>query len=114
MPVMHCQLCDRPVEAQRRVTGWTHVFGILSLGLSYLAVPFYRRRCPICMSTALTSLAPAELPGRGQLQRRSELEDRLALAVDELDAVRVELDRLRAERDFYKDLSGERKGRTQD
>jgi hypothetical protein len=107
MAVMYCELCERLVEPRRRIGGWTHFVGLLSLGLSYLAVPFYRRRCPICTSAAVTRVVPGDLARKTKRLPVSELEDRLALTTDELDATAAELDRVRAERDFYRDLSGE-------
>jgi uncharacterized small protein (DUF1192 family) len=106
MAVGYCELCERPVEARRRIGGWTHLFGLLSLGVAYLAVPLYRKRCPICMSTDVSKITSRELADRAKRLSVSELENRLALAVDELDTTEAELDRIRAERDFYRDLSG--------
>jgi hypothetical protein len=111
MSILYCELCQRPVEARRRVGGWTHAFAFVSLGLAYLAVPFYRKRCPICNGSAVSQIGPEELARLSGRRRAAELEDRLALAVEELDSAEAELDRVRTERDFYRELSEEGKRR---
>jgi hypothetical protein len=109
MTIMYCILCDRPVEATRRIGGWTYFCGFMTAGLSLLAIPFYRRRCPICMGKALAPIEGADMarlsrPGLG------DLEQRLAAAEQQRDSISEELDRVVTERDFYRDLVGN-KGR---
>lgn len=106
MAVMYCELCDRPVEARRHIGAWTYIFGFLSVGLSTLAIPFYRKRCPICSSKALRTISLDDMARSGLHLRKSQLQERLSLALDELDTTSLELDRVREERDFYEGLSG--------
>ncbi|MEJ2203962.1 MAG: hypothetical protein P8170_07620 [Gemmatimonadota bacterium] len=103
MTIMYCALCERRVEAKRRIGPGTWICGFLTAGISALAIPFYRKRCPICMSTAVSRIEPGDvLRPRPQ---RAELEQRLDAAVEELDTTTAERDRIRAERDFHRKLN---------
>jgi len=114
MATMYCALCRRPVEAKRQVGAGTIVLGLVTAGLWFLAVPFYRKRCCICRSTAVSatmpdpedasrSLSPAAFSKSVQT-RIAELERRLGLAETELEAATTRLERLDTERDFYRQL----------
>jgi hypothetical protein len=104
---MYCALCGRPVEARRQLGAGTLVLAVITFGASLIAVPFYRKRCSICKSTAV-SLSPPDAASRGEreslLSRVAELEQRLTLVEGELEAAGVDLSRLKAERDFYSQL----------
>lgn len=100
MAIMYCELCERPVEARRRIGGWTWFWAFLSVGVSTLAIPFYRKRCPICQTKAVSKIVPGD-----HRLRREELQERLHSTTEELDSTSSELDRARAERDFYRELS---------
>jgi hypothetical protein len=107
MAVMYCALCRRPVEARRDIGLGTIVLAVLSGGLALLAVPFYSKRCSICKSAALSRTANgsgAAGVGGPADARIQELEQRLTVTQEELEATNVELDRLRTERDFYRQL----------
>jgi hypothetical protein len=107
---MYCALCGRPVEATRHIGAGTIFFAIITGGLSLLAVPFYAKRCAICRSTAV-SLTPPEGTGGGAgasfPARLAELEKRLRLVEEELESAGVDLNRLKTERDFYRELLGD-------
>jgi hypothetical protein len=110
MPTMYCALCDRPVEARRQIGAGTVVLAVVSVGLSLLAVPFYARRCSICKSTAVSMTAPGQgLVARAASSpaRLADLEQRLRSTEGDLEAAMVELERLRTERDFYRQLVGD-------
>lgn len=115
MAVRYCALCERPVEARRCVGFGTYIAAFLSLGISLLAVPLYRRRCPICDSTALSKLDsgdPRLATTANPAARVKDLKERLALSEDELHAMTTDLERARAERDFYRELRGDREEQT--
>lgn len=104
---MFCAPCARPVEPKRQIGALTVFFAVITAGISLLAVPFYRKRCPICRSAALTYVVPGTgerpLPG-SPYARITQLEQRLRLTEADLDAAHNELDQLRKERDFYHEL----------
>jgi hypothetical protein len=107
MPTMYCALCARPVEARRHIGMGTAILALLTMGMSLLAIPFYRRRCAICKSPAVSAVPPESgLGGRGPLARLAKLEERLSAVEEQLERASVELDRLGAERDFYRQLLG--------
>jgi hypothetical protein len=113
MPTMYCALCRRPVEARRQIGVGTVVLAVLTAGLSLLAIPFYVRRCAICKSAAVTPTPPeVDAVGPAPTARLAALEQRLTRTEDQLEAAGEELDRLRAERDFYRQLLGDRPGPT--
>src|SRR5437870_7138445 len=59
MTVKYCQLCKRPVEAKRRISVGT-LLAVLFTGFTWLlALPFYRKRCPICRGIALSDTSPS-------------------------------------------------------
>ena len=104
---MFCALCARPVEPKRHIGALTIFFGVITAGFSLLAVPFYRKRCPICKSDALTYAVPGtgEKPLRGSPYARiTELEGQLREMESALESTHNELDQLRMERDFYRQL----------
>ena len=103
---MYCALCRRPVEAKRHIGVGTLILAVVSFGVSLLAIPFYKRRCCICRSAAVSVTPPdagigAGPPAQGQL---TELRSRLSVTEAELEATGTELERLRTERDFYRQL----------
>lgn len=106
MATMYCALCGRPVEAKRQIGAGTVLLAVITMGVSLLAVPFYRKRCSICRSAAvsLTPLDGATAAAGGPLARLGDLEQRLRLVEEELESTSVELRRLKAERDFYSQL----------
>jgi hypothetical protein len=112
MSTMYCALCSRPVDARRHLGIGTIALAVLTAGLSLLAVPFYPKRCSICRSTAVTLSPPA---GRDSLppSRLEELEQRLRLMEEELEAAGSDIRRLSEERDFYAQLLGDPARRTQ-
>lgn len=111
MATMFCALCNRPVEARREFGIGTIVLAFLTGGLSLLAIPFYSKRCAICKSPAVSPLAPDGTPANKtlpQLARVKELEAKLDQFVGELEQANTEIERLRSERDFYRQLIGDR------
>jgi len=114
MATMYCALCRRPVEAKRQVGASTVALGVVTAGLWFLAIPFYRKRCCICRSTAVSATMPdPENASRGMspaafsqaVQTRiAELERRLSLTETELESAVTRLERLDTERDFYRQL----------
>ena len=54
MATMYCELCRRPVEAKRQIGVGTLILVFLTTGFWLLAIPFYRKRCSICKSTAIS------------------------------------------------------------
>jgi len=117
MPAMYCALCRRPVEARRHIGAGTVILAVVSLGVSLLAIPFYAKRCCICKSAAVSTTAPDAgdaADGSSSLVRLADLERRLSLTEGELEAAVVEIDRLRTERDFYRQLLGDPTARKRD
>ncbi|CAN5637717.1 hypothetical protein BH23GEM10_BH23GEM10_17750 [soil metagenome] len=112
MASVYCALCDRPVEGTRHIGVGTIVAAVLTAGISLLFVPFYRRRCSICRSTAITPTNPYLGAGERNVSPRhvAELEQKLDTSQTELEDVNEELDRLRTERDFYRQLLGDKPG----
>lgn len=110
MATMYCALCNRAVEAKRQIGAGTVILAVITGGAWLIALPFYRKRCCICRSTAISSTPQEDMlsSGGAQLLRVSALEQRLTRTEAELDAARDQLDRLRSERDFYRDLLGDR------
>jgi hypothetical protein len=106
MATMYCALCRRPVEANRQVGVGTVILAVLTFGMSLLAVPFYRKRCCICRSAAVSVSPPAGAAGAtgDPFARVADLEKRLSLVEGELETAGVELRQLKAERDFYSQL----------
>jgi uncharacterized small protein (DUF1192 family) len=109
MATMYCALCNRPVEAKRQIGAGTIILAVITGGLWLFTIPFYSKRCSICKSSAVSSAGELNM---GQattgLLRVSGLEQRLALTEGELDRTRDQLDRVRTERDFYRELLGDR------
>jgi hypothetical protein len=116
MATMYCALCRRAVDARRHIGGGSVLLALGTMGFSILAIPFYAKRCPICKSTAVSHTptdlavpsAGATQPGGTALARVSALEQRLGAAEGELEATVAELERVRTERDFYRELLGDR------
>jgi len=116
MATMYCALCSRPVDAKRQVGVGTIALAVITGGLWLLAIPFYRRRCSICRSTAVSMTVPdADMIaggaspvayGKALQERLADLEQRLTLTEGEVEAASVEIERLRAERDFDRQLLG--------
>lgn len=110
MSTMYCALCRRPVEAKRQIGIGTVILAVASAGLSLLAIPFYSKRCSICKGAAVTATVP-ELGSASSRtlapERLVDLEARLTITEGELEATVAELDRVRAERDFYRELLGD-------
>lgn len=107
MSTMYCALCRRPVEAGRQIGVGTVALAVATAGIWLVAIPFYPKRCSICRSTALSSRPPDEVAGGtggAQLSRLEELERRLRIVEDELEAAGGDLRRLKDERDFYSKL----------
>lgn len=111
MATMYCALCRRPVEAKRQIGAGTIILAVVTAGVSLLAIPFYRKRCAICKSAAVATTMPGGesiASGVASPARLAGMEQRMSVTEGELETARDELDRLRAERDFYRDLLGDR------
>lgn len=105
MATMYCALCGRPVEANRQIGLGTVIMAVFTAGLSLLAIPFYPKRCSICRSAAVSDSPPdREFGAKGPHTRVTDLEKRLRLVEEELETAGNELQQLRAERDFYRQL----------
>ncbi len=48
---VYCCLCNRPVQARRKIGIGTLILVLITGGLWLFAIPFYRKRCPICEGT---------------------------------------------------------------
>ena len=108
---MYCHLCARPVEAGRQIGTGTIVLAVFTGGLSLLAVPFYAKRCPICKSSAVTESLPDGRPahqGATPALQIARLEEQLGHARGEVELLTSELHEVRTERDFYRQLLGDR------
>lgn len=113
MSTMFCALCGRPVEARRHIGTGTIALGIITGGLWFLAVPFYPKRCSICLSTAVSATPPdpdsarrpsTAVQGPALQTRLADLERRLSLTETELESANLQIERLRSEQDFYRKL----------
>ncbi|MGD8278235.1 MAG: hypothetical protein PVH00_09425 [Gemmatimonadota bacterium] len=102
------------MEAKRQVGAGTIALGVVTGGLWFLAIPFYRKRCCICRSTAVSATMPdpenasrAVSPAdysQAMQARLADLERRLSLTETELEAAVTRLERLGTEQDFYRQL----------
>ena len=109
---MYCALCGRPVEAKRHIGLGTIALAVVTGGVWLLAIPFYQKRCSICLSPALSVAAPdpsarkseGATHGPALDARLADIERRLGLTEGELESANIELDRLRNEQDFYRKL----------
>lgn len=57
---VYCSLCERPVEARRKIGIGTLIVVVLTSGLWVLAIPFYRKRCPVCGGRSFVSAKAAQ------------------------------------------------------
>jgi hypothetical protein len=108
---MYCALCRRPVEGKRQIGAGTIVLAVITGGFWLIAIPFYSKRCSICKSAAVSKAMPdgRSIAATATATARVEgLVQRLSITEGELESTRDELDRLRTERDFYRDLLGDR------
>lgn len=117
MATMYCALCGRSVEAKRQIGAGTIILAVVTGGVWLVAIPFYRKRCSICKSTAVSATPPGAgaLGADSPMARIASIEQRLNVTEAELESATAELERLRTERDFYRDLLGDRareKGRS--
>lgn len=111
MATMYCALCRRPVEAKRQLGAGTLILAVVTGGAWLITIPFYSKRCSICRTKAVSTTGPGGrrlTSGAASVTRLADLEQRLTVTETELDTARDELDRLRAERDFYRELLGDR------
>lgn len=53
MTTKYCNLCERNVNAARKIGVGTLLLCLLTGGVWLLAIPFYSQRCSICHGTAL-------------------------------------------------------------
>jgi len=53
MAIRYCALCERNVEAKRKIGVGSLILVLVTAGFWILALPFYQKRCPICTGTAL-------------------------------------------------------------
>jgi hypothetical protein len=56
MAAKQCNLCERPVMPKRNIGIGTFILVFCTGGFWLLAIPFYRKRCPICKGSAFTSV----------------------------------------------------------
>ena len=108
MATMYCGLCRRAVDARRHVGVGTVALTVLTGGLWLLAIPFYARRCSICRTAAVSPSTPDGRLLAGAPDQHHDVERRLGLARERLEAATDEIERLRVERDFYRELLGDR------
>ena len=109
--IMYCALCARPVEAGRQVGVGTIVLAVFTGGLSLIAVPFYKKRCPICKSSAVSESAPDGQHARevgSAATQIAELKGRLEEAAGQIEYLGGQLHQAQTERDFYRQLLGDR------
>ncbi len=52
----YCELCERNVEAKRKIGIGTLILAVITFGLWLLLIPFYGKRCPICQSADLSRM----------------------------------------------------------
>jgi len=53
MAIRYCALCKRNVEAKRKIGVGSLILVLVTGGFWILALPFYQKRCPICIGTEL-------------------------------------------------------------
>ncbi|HUG00733.1 MAG TPA: hypothetical protein VML95_02595 [Longimicrobiales bacterium] len=104
------------MDARRQIGVGTICLAVITGGLWLLAIPFYQKRCSICRSTAVSATRPdgsisggvSPVAYRQTLETRlADLEQRLSLTEGEVEAASIEIERLRAERDFDRQLLGD-------
>lgn len=59
MALKYCLLCQRPVEAKRKIGVGTLIAVLATAGWWILAIPFYKKRCTICAGSSLADSASA-------------------------------------------------------
>jgi hypothetical protein len=57
MATEYCQLCRGFVNARRKIGVGTFILYLVTFGRWILMIPFYRKRCPICLADARTDEA---------------------------------------------------------
>lgn len=50
--IRYCTLCERQVEPKRHFGIGTLIACLVTSGLWLIAMPFYRKRCPICRGSS--------------------------------------------------------------
>ncbi len=53
MSIKFCALCERNVDAKRKIGVGTLIMVLVTAGFWLLAIPFYSKRCPVCTGSAL-------------------------------------------------------------
>lgn len=54
----YCTHCKRPISPVRKMRAGTYFLIFVTVGLWFIAVLFYRKRCPICMGTVFRKGEP--------------------------------------------------------
>lgn len=61
-----CDLCRRNVEPKRKIGAGSLIAVLVTFGWWILAIPFYKKRCPICGGTHLSvPHSDTDHPGHG-------------------------------------------------
>ena len=54
MSIKFCDLCERNVEAKRKIGVGSLILVLVTAGFWIFVLPFYQKRCPICTGTQLS------------------------------------------------------------
>ena len=66
MAIMYCNLCERPVDAHRKIGVGTLILVFFTGGLGLLAILFYKKRCPVCHTSELSECTVTKVSDSAQ------------------------------------------------
>lgn len=71
MSIRYCELCQRKVDAQRKIGAGTFIMIFLTGFIWLFVVLAYPKVCPICSTTRLTNIDPPKYPILHRYARRA-------------------------------------------
>ena len=60
MAIEYCALCKRYVETKRKIGVGSLILILFTIGWWILVLPFYKKRCPICIGKTFSALNPED------------------------------------------------------
>lgn len=97
-----CDLCKRNVEPKRKIGAGSLIAVLVTFGWWILAIPFYKKRCPICGGTHLSvPRSEADQPAHShqggttstlqQLERLASLKENGAITQQEFEQQKAKI-----------------------